>query len=55
MPENAVASAGTDGVGPGYTNTWGFIMITGFATTGLESAARTIGHITLEMKLTVKA
>ena len=55
MPENAMVSVGTDGVGPGYTKTWGFIMITGFVTTGRESAASRIGHITLETKLTVKA
>ena len=55
MPENAMASAGTDGVGFGYTRLWGFIMITEFVTTRRESAASRIGHITLEKKLIVKA
>ena len=55
MPESAMASAGTDGVGLGYTRLLIFTMITEFVTTGLESAASRIGHITLETKLTVKA
>ncbi|BCO09333.1 hypothetical protein GF1_17090 [Desulfolithobacter dissulfuricans] len=55
MPENAVASAGTDGVGLGYMKLWDCIMIMEFVTTMSESAAGLIGHIILEMKLTEKA
>ena len=52
MPENAVASAGTGGVGLGFTILWDYLMITEFVTIRLESAASLIGHITLQMKLT---
>ena len=52
MPENAEASAGTGGVGPGYTILWDYLMIMEFDTIGAESAARLIGLITLEAKLT---
>jgi hypothetical protein len=55
MPENAVASAGTDGIGLGYMKLWDCIMITEFVTTGPESAASSIGPITLEVKITEKA
>ena len=52
MPENAVASAGTDGVGPGFMKLWDCITITEFDITGLESAAGSIGLINFEVKLT---
>jgi len=55
MPGNAVASAGTDGVGLGYMKLWDCIMITEFDTIVSESAASLIGLISFEMKLTVKA
>ena len=55
MPENAVASAGTDGIGLGYMKLWDCIMITEFVTAGPESAASSIGLIILEVKLTEKA
>jgi len=50
--ENAMASAGTGGVGHGFTKLWDYLMITGFDITGPESAARPIGLIILQMKLT---
>jgi len=50
-----VASAGTDGIGLGYMKLWDCIMITEFVTTGPESAASSIGLITLEVKITEKA
>ena len=52
MPENAVASAGTGGVGLGFMTLWDYLMIMEFVTIGPESAASLIGHITLEVKLT---
>jgi hypothetical protein len=48
----AVASAGTGGVGPGFTKLWDCLTITEFGITRLESAARLIGLITLKVKLT---
>jgi hypothetical protein len=51
MHENAVASAGTGGVEPGFTRLWDCMMITGSDDTRLESAASLIGLITLHMKL----
>ena len=53
MPENAVASAGTGGVGPGFTRLWDYLMIMEFVTIKAESAASLIGLITLKMTLTV--
>jgi hypothetical protein len=50
--ENAVASAGTGGVGPGFMTLWDYLMIMEFVTIGPESAVSLIGHITLEVKLT---
>ena len=47
-----MASVGTGGIGPGFTNLWDFLTITEFGITRLKSAARLIGHITLQMKLT---
>ena len=47
-----MALAGTGGVGPGFTKLWDCLTITEFGITRLESAARLIGHITLQMKLT---
>ena len=55
MPENAVASAGTDGVGLGCMKLLVSIMTTEFVTIRRESADSVIGHINLEVKLTVKA
>ena len=55
MPENAVVSAGTDGIGLGYMKLWDCIMITEFVTAGPETAASLIGPITLEVKITEKA
>jgi hypothetical protein len=52
MRENAVASAGTDGVGLGFIRLWDCIMITGFDITRPESAAGSIGPINLQTKLT---
>jgi hypothetical protein len=52
MPENAVASAGTGGVMPGFTILWDYLMIMEFVTIKPESAASLIGLITLQMKLT---
>ena len=49
MPENAVASAGTGGVGLGFTILWDYLMITEFVTIRLESAASLIGLITLSV------
>jgi RNA-directed DNA polymerase len=46
MPVNAVASAGTGGVGPGFTILWGYLMIMEFVTITPESAASLIGLIT---------
>ena len=50
-----MALAGTDGIGLGYIKLWDCIMITEFVTTGPESAASSIGPITLEVKITEKA
>ncbi|NOQ43789.1 MAG: hypothetical protein GQ560_04940 [Dehalococcoidia bacterium] len=50
---NAVASAGTGGVGPGFMKLWDCLKITEFVIIGLESAASLIGLITLQVKLTV--
>ncbi len=47
MPENAVASAGKGGVGPGFTILWDYLMIMEFVTINPESAASLIGLITL--------
>ena len=47
-----MASAGTGGVGLGFTILWDYLMITGFVTIKSESAASLIGLITLGMKLT---
>ena len=47
-----MASAGTGGVGPGSMKLWDCLTITEFGITRLEGAARLIGHITLQMKLT---
>jgi hypothetical protein len=55
VPENAVASAGTGGVGPGFMKLWDCLTITEFVIIGLESAASLIGLITLQVKVTVKA
>jgi hypothetical protein len=55
VPENAVASAGTGGVGPGFTILWDYLMIMEFVTIRPESVASLIGLITLQMKLTEKA
>jgi hypothetical protein len=52
-PENAVASAGTGGVGPGFMKLWDCLTTTEFVIIGLESAASLIGLITLQVKLTV--
>ena len=43
-----MASAGTGGVGPGFTKLWDCLTITEFGITRLESAARLIGLITLK-------
>jgi hypothetical protein len=43
--ENAVASAGTGGVGPGFMKLWDCSTITEFVIIGLESAASLIGLI----------
>ena len=47
-----MASAGTDGVEPGFIKLWDCITIMEFAITGLESAAGSIGPINFRMKLT---
>jgi hypothetical protein len=52
MPENAVASAGTGGVGPGFTILWDYLTIMEFVIIMPESAARLIGLITLQVKVT---
>jgi hypothetical protein len=52
MPENAVASAGTDGVGPGFMKLLDCITIMEFDIIGPESAAGSIGPINSQMKLT---
>jgi len=39
MPENAMASAGTGGVGPGSTTRLDYLMIIEFVTIRAESAA----------------
>jgi len=49
MPENAVASAGTGGVRPGFMILWDYLMITEFVTIKPESAASLIGLITLSV------
>ena len=55
MRENAVVSAGTGGVRPGFIKLWDYLMITELDITRSESAAGMIGHITLQMKVTEKA
>ena len=50
-----MASAGTDGVGPGSIKRWDCLMITVLDITGPESAAKPIGHINFLMKLPEKA
>ena len=50
--ENAMASVGTDGVGPGFVKLWDWITIMEFDITGPESAAGSIGPINVQMKLT---
>ncbi len=55
MLENAVASAGTGGIGPGFTILWDYLMIMEFAIIRPESAASLIGLINFQMKLTEKA
>ena len=50
--ENAVASAGTDEVGPGFMKLWDCLTIMEFDITGPESAAGAIGPINFQMKLT---
>jgi hypothetical protein len=52
MPENAVASAGTGGVGPGFTILWDCLMITEFVIIKPESAVSLIGLIILQGKVT---
>jgi len=52
MRENAVASAGTDGVGPGFMKLWDCLTIMEFDITRPESAAGAIGPINFQMKLT---
>jgi hypothetical protein len=52
VPENVVASAGTGGVGPGFTILWDYLKIMEFVTINPESAASLIGRITLQVKLT---
>ena len=52
MPENAEASAGTGGVGPGFTILWDYLMLMEFVTINSESAASLIGLITLQLKST---
>jgi hypothetical protein len=47
-----VASAGTDGAGPGFMKLLDCITIMEFDITGLESAASSIGPINFEAKLT---
>ena len=42
-----MASAGTDGVGPGSIKRWDCLTITVLDITGSKSAASLIGHITL--------
>jgi hypothetical protein len=55
MRENAVASAGTDGIGPGSMELSDCSTIMEFDITRLESAASLIGLINFQMKLTEKA
>jgi len=50
-----MALAGTGGVGLGSIRHWVCSMIMAFDTIGPESAARPIGVITLQVKLTEKA
>ena len=50
--ENAMVSAGTGGVGLGFTRLWDYLMITELGITRPESAASLIGLINLQMKLT---
>jgi len=45
VPENAVDSAGTGGVGLGFITLWDYLMITEFVTIRLESGASWMGHI----------
>jgi hypothetical protein len=47
-----VASAGTGGVGLGFTILWDYLMILEFVTIRPESAAGWIGLITHQVKLT---
>ena len=54
MPGIFVALAGTGGVEPGSTKLWGYMMTTGLSTMRLESTARPIGHISLQVKLAGK-
>jgi hypothetical protein len=49
---NAVASAGTGGVGPGFTILWGYLTTMEFVTISPESAASLIGLTTHQGKLT---
>ena len=51
MLENAMVSAGTGGVGLGFTKPWDYSMNTGFGITGPKSAAKPIVLINLQMKL----
>ena len=50
-----MASAGTDGVGPGSIKRWGYLTITVLDITGPESVANPIGYINFLMKLPEKA
>ena len=47
-----MASAGTDGVEPGFMKLWDCIAIMEFDITGHESAASLIDPINFQMKLT---
>ena len=49
-----MVSAGTGGVGPGFTKPWGYSMTTGYGIAGPESATSPIGPINLQMKLAGK-
>ena len=46
-----MASAGTGGVGTGFTILWVYLMTMEFVTIKPESAVSSIGHITLQTKL----
>ena len=54
MLGNGQVSAGTGGVGPGFTRPWGYSTTTGSNSTRLESTARAIGFINLPEKLVRK-